>query len=176
MLGILNQFKHKQEMRESKDEILVGEIVRAMARLGCPAYGFQTDMTSQSVRFKAKTDPVLHSIVIRVDRKTGGSAIADRLIGSKAVLTFQAEVKNLLADPDDLLHMYRTDLQNIFKMPMMGDVRLDHQLNSILATKKVFVDIDHYILQGEDGVGRTTQLLQQTISELKAKLTPYKKA
>jgi hypothetical protein len=176
MLGLLNQFMHKREMRESKDEILVGEIVRAMARLGCPAYGFLTDATSQSVRFKTKSDPVLHSIVIRVDRKTGGSALGEALIGSKAVLTFQAEVKNLLADPDDLIHMYRTDLQNIFKMPIMGDVRLDHQLNSVLATKKVFIDLDEYILKGEDGVARTTHLLQQIISELKGRLAQYKKA
>jgi hypothetical protein len=176
MLGILNQFKHKQEMRESKDEILVGEIVRAMARLGCPAYGFATDITSQSVRFKPKADPVLHSIIVRVDRKTGGSMLGDAIMGSKAVLTFQAEVKNLLADPDDLIHMYRTDLQNIFKMPMMGDVRLDHQLNSILATKKVFIDLDQYILKGDEGVARTTQLIQQVVSELKGKLAPYKKA
>jgi hypothetical protein len=176
MLGLLNQFKHKQEMRESKDEILVGEIVRAMARLGCPAYGFMTDMTSQSVRFKPKGDPVLHSIIIRVDRKTGGSAIGDRLMGSKAVLTFQAEVKNLLADPDDLIHMYRTDLQNIFKMPMLGDVRLDHQLNSVFATKQTIIDIDKYILKGDEGVANLTQLLTSLITELRNKLAPYKKA
>jgi len=176
MLGLLNQFVHKREMRESKDEILVGEIVRAMARLGCPAYGFMTDATSQSVQFKAKSDPILHSIAIRVDRKTGGSALGEALIGSKAVLSIQAEVKNLLADPDDLVHMYRTDLQNIFKMPMLGDIRLDHQLNSVLATKKIVIDIDQYILKGEEGVTRTTQLIQQVVSELKGKLAPYKKA
>ena len=37
---------------------------------------------------------------------------------------------------------------NIFKVPMLGDVRLDHQLNSILATKKNLIDIDAYILKG----------------------------
>lgn len=175
MLSFINQFKHKQEMRESKDEILVGEIVRAMARLNSPAFGFHTDDTSQTVRFKPRGDTVLHSVMIRVDRKTGGGAIQDALVGSKAVVTFQAEVKNMLADPDDLIHMYRTDLQNIFKMPLLGDVRLDHQLNSILATKRVFIDIDAYILKGEPGVSALVAMLQGHLGELRSKLVPYKK-
>lgn len=36
MLGFLQNFAHKSEMRESRDEMLVGEIVRAMARRGHP--------------------------------------------------------------------------------------------------------------------------------------------
>ena len=176
MLSFLNQFKHNQEMRESKDEILVGEIVRAMARMGCPAIGFHADTGFQSLRFKPIRDQLLHSLIVVVDRKTGGSALQQAIVGSKAVITVQAEIKNYLADPDDLIHMYRTDLQNIFKIPMMGDVRLDHQLNSILGTKKLVVDIDGYILKGEESVGRLTQLLQTTIGELREKLAPYKKA
>lgn len=176
MLSFLNQFKHGQEMRESKDEILVGEVVRAMSRLGCPAFGFVAGSGEQLVRFKPFRDPLLNSIIIVVDRKTGGSALQQAVLGSKAVLAFTAEIKNLLADPDDLIKMYRTDLQNIFKMPMLGDIRLDHQLNSVLATKRVMIDIDDYILKGEESVGRTTQLVQSVVGELREKLAPYKKA
>jgi hypothetical protein len=176
MLSFLNQFKHGQEMRESKDEILVGELVRAMARLGCPAFGFVAGTGEQYVKFKPVRDPLLNSIILLVDRKTGGSMLQQAIIGSKASLTFTAEIKNLLADPDDLIKMYRTDLQNIFKMPMFGDVRLDHQLNSVLATKRVMIDIDDYILKGEESVGRTTQLIQSVVGELREKLAPYKKA
>jgi hypothetical protein len=176
MLSFLNQFKHNQEMRESKDEILVGELVRAMMRLGSPAIGFAANAGLQSVRFKPVGDAVLHSVIITVDRKTGDSMLQQAIVGSKAVLTIQAEIKNYLADPDDLVHMYRTDLQNMFKMPLMGDVRLDHQLNSILGTKKVIVDIDDYILKGEESVGRMTHLLQSVVAELRGKLAPYKKA
>jgi hypothetical protein len=176
MLSFLNQFKHSQEMRESKDEILVGEIVRAMARMGCPAIGFKADTGFQSIRFKPVRDQLLNSVIVVVDRKTGGGALSQAVLGSKAVITMQAEIKNYLADPDDLIHMYRTDLQNIFKIPMMGDVRLDHQLNSILATKKLVIDIDRYILKGEESVGNLTHLLQSTLSELREKLAPYKKA
>jgi hypothetical protein len=176
MLSFLSQFKHNQEMRESKDEILIGEIVRGMSRLKAPATGFFAGTGEQTVRFKPLGDPVLNAVLIRLDRKTGGSALQQALIGSQATITVQAEVKNYLADPDDLVHMYRTDLANIFKIPMLGDVRLDHQLNSILATKKVFIDIDDYILKGEESAQRTAQLLNGLLAELRQKLAPYKKA
>jgi hypothetical protein len=176
MFSFLSQFKHSQEMRESKDEILVGEIVRAMSRLQAPATGFFAGTGEQTVRFKPLNDPLLNAVVITLDRKTGGSALQQAIVGSKATVTVQAEVKNYLADPDDLIHMYRTDLANIFKIPMLGDVRLDHQLNSVLATKKVMIDLDQYILKGEESAQHTTQLLNSILTELRQKLAPYKKA
>lgn len=176
MFSMLSNFKHRQEMRESKDEILVGEIVRAMARLQCPAFGFMANTDYQAVRFKPATDNILHSVIIIVDRKTGDGMLQQALLGSKATITFQAEIKNYLADPDDLVNMYKTDLANIFKVPMLGDIRLDHQLNSVLAKKKVLIDIDDYILKGEESLGRMTQLITSVVSELRSKLAPYKKA
>ena len=176
MFSFLSNFKHGQEMRESKDEILVGEIVRAMARLQCPAMSFMATTGQQNVRFKPLSDALLHSVIITLDRKTGGSALQQAVLGSKATITIQAEVKNYLADPDDLVKMYRTDIANIFKVPMLGDVRLDHQLNSILATKKNLIDIDAYILKGEESAQRLSQLLSGVIGELRQKLAPYKKA
>ena len=175
MLSFLSNFKHSQEMRESKDEILIGELVRAMSRLQAPAVGFYASTGQQTIKFKPVNDPILNSILLTVDRKTGGSALQQAVIGSKATVTMQAEVKNYLADPDDLIHMYKTDLANMFKIPMLGDVKLDHQLNSILATKRVMIDLDNYILKGEESANLTTQFLTGLLGELRQKLQPYKK-
>jgi hypothetical protein len=176
MFSLLSNFKHKQEMRESKDEILVGEIVRAMARLNCPAIGFIANSDFQAMRFKPVGDKVLNSIIIQLDRKTGDSMLQAALLGSQATLMVQAEVKNYLADPDDLVKMYRTDLANIFKIPMLGDVRLDHQLNSVLGTKKVLINIDNYILKGDESANNLMNLIRGIVNELHGKLAPYKKA
>jgi hypothetical protein len=175
MLSFLSKFQHSQEMRESKDEILIGELVLAMAKLGCPAIKFHAGDDHQAVTFRPKDDHVLHTITVILDRKTGTSMVQQALIGSKATLTFQAEVKNYLADPDDLLHMYKTDLQNIFKVPLLGDTRLDHQLNSVLATRKRIIDIDDYILKGEASSQRLQELLAATVADLRDKLAQYKK-
>ena len=131
MFSFLSRFKHQQEMRESKDEILIGEMVLAMQRLGAPAIGFRADAGLQYVRYKPISDPVLNSVVLTLD-------------------------------------------QNIFKMPLLGEIRLDHQLNSVLATKKVIIDIDQYILNPEAQT-RLYNLLGSTIHELREALRRYKK-
>jgi hypothetical protein len=176
MFSFLSKFQHRQEMRESKDEMLIGELVVAMAQRRSPAIRFHADTGRQAVTFKPVDDAVLHTITVILDRKTGDSALQQALIGSKATLTVQAEVKNFMADPDDLVHMYRTDLQNIFKMPLLGDIRLDHQLNSVLATRKLIIDIDGHIGTDEASAKRLSDLLSKTIDELRVRLQPYKKA
>ncbi len=175
MFSFMSKFQHKQEMRESKDEILIGELVLAMARLDYQVITFHASDDWQAVTFKPKNDPILNTVSVILDRKTGGSALGQALLGSKATLKFQAEVKNRIADPDDLINMYKTDIQNIFKMPILGDTRLDHQLNSVLATRQNIIEIDKYILKGEESTQRLTELLETSIGELREKLTQYKK-
>jgi len=162
-------------MRESKDEILIGELVLAMSRLDYQVITFHASDDWQAVTFKPKNDPILNTVSIILDRKTGESAVGQAIFGSKATLKFQAEVKNRIADPDDLINMYKTDLQNIFKMPILGDTRLDHQLNSVMATRQNIIEIDKYILKGEESTQRLQELLETSITELREKLAQYKK-
>ena len=175
MISILNQFNNRAEVRESKDEILVGEIVRAMARQGFVSIAFAADTDRQRVTFKALNDPVLSFMHIILDRKTGGGALSQALLGAKATLTFSAEVKNYIADPDDLIAMYRTDLANIFRMPVLGGVKLNHELNSVLATTTKIIEINNYVLKGEQGVQGLIALLDGTINDLRERLRQYKK-
>lgn len=175
MFDLLQNFAHKSEIRESKDEILVGEVVRAMARMGYVTIHFTANDDLQRVRFKALGDPVLHSVFVTLNRMSGTGALSAALVGSKATLTFTAEVKNRMADPDDLLAMYKTDLANLFKMPVLGGIKLNHELSSVLATSSELVDIDRYVLKGEAGVERLTALLRARIDALREKLAPYKK-
>ncbi len=176
MFGLMSSFAHKAEIRESKDEIMVGEIVRAMARQGFPAISFRAHDDRQMIRFLCVGDAVLHSVFIDLDRKTGTGALSSAVLGSKATLRITAEIKNLLTDPDDIVNMYKTDLANLFKLPAIGGIKLNHELNSVLATTQTVVEIDHYVLKGEEGVGKLTGLLQGTIGRLREKLEPYKKS
>ena len=175
MFNILAQFKHKTELRESKDEILIGEIVRAMARAGHPSISFQAHSDRQMVRFKTLRDPVLYSVHIVLDRKSGTSALSAAIIGSKATPRVTAEIRNRLTDPDDLVAMYKTDLANLFKIPVMGGVKLNHELDSVFATTTRIIEIDDYVFKGEAGVDKMTALLTQTIDKLKQALEPYKR-
>lgn len=175
MFSFLSKFQYRAEMRESKDEILIGELIMVMAALGYHTIRFHAHDDWQAVTFKPKNDTVLHTMSLILDRKTGDSVLQQALVGSRATLRFQGEVKNYLADPDDLINMYKTDLQNVFKMPILGNVRLDHQLNSVLATRIHVIDIDKYILK-EGTREYLTELVTKTIDELRERLQQYKKA
>ena len=175
MFGMFAKFAHKAELRESKDEILVGEIVRAMARQGHPTIRFQANDDRQLVQFKTLTDPVLHAVTVMLDRKSGTGALSAALIGSKATLTLVGETRNYIADPDDLVAMYKTDLANMFKMPVMGGIKLNHELNSVFARTTMVIEIDDYVFKGDKGVQKMVDLLAKTIAKLTAKLQPFKR-
>jgi hypothetical protein len=185
LLGIVNKFKHKGELRESKDEILVGELVYLFAQQGWPCMGFTrrllgaevagTTDDMQNVRFRTPADPVLHSVHVKLDRKTGSGAIGAALLGSKATLYVTCEVKNQLADPDDLVKQWATDIKNIMRMPLLGQVRVNHELNSIFAQKGALIDIDDFVLKGEEGRNALNALLLGSVDELREVLRPYKK-
>lgn len=175
MISILSQFAHKAEVRESKDEMLVGEIVRAMYRRNCVSTGFFANNDYQRVRFSVRQDPVLHNVYITLNRLSGTGAISSAIFGSKATLTITAEIKNYISDPDDLLEMYRTDLANIFKLGVMGGIKLNHELNSVFATTSMVIEIDDYVLKGDPGVEKLVKTLSEQIGKLREKLQPYKK-
>lgn len=175
MFKLLNQFAHKAELRESKDEIMVGEIVRAMSRQGWPTIEFIAHDDRQSVRFLTRDDETLHSVYVVLDRKTGTGAVSGALFGSKATLKISAEVRNRLSDPDDLVNMFKTDLANILKLPVIGGIKLNHELNSIYATQTKIIEIDNYVGKGDKGVESLARLLRNAVNELRVKLKPYKK-
>ena len=176
MFNFITKFAHKAELRESKDEIMVGEIVRAMARRGFPSIGFNAGDDRQRVRFLSISDPLLHSIFVTLDRRTGSGMVSEALLGSKATLTLTAEIKNKLSDPDDLVNMYRTDLANLFKLPVVGGIKLNHELNSVFASRTHIIEIGQFVGQGTEGVQALESFLQSGIAELAEKLQPYKKA
>ncbi len=176
-MGLFNFFADRErqaELRESKDEMLAGEIVRAMSRKGWPSVSYWSNNDFQRIQFKAITDPVLSAVYIQLDRKTGGGALTDALLGSKATLFVTCEVRNFLADPDDLVQMYRTDLANLFKLSWK-DVRINHEYNAIHGTTKQIIEINDFVGKGQEGVENLIALLNREITRIREKLAPYKK-
>ncbi len=174
-MSVAANFRHKAEIRESKDEILIGEIVRAMARQGHVADQFVADGDLQRVRFRMDDDDVLSYVHVALDRKTGEGRVASALVGSKATLSVAGEVKNLLSDPDDVLGMWRTDFRNIARLGIRGNVKVDHEMNSIIGKTTDLIEIDDYVLKGEEGVSALVAHLDDRISRVREELRPYKK-
>ena len=167
--------ERKAELRESKDEMMIGEVVRAMARKGFPTVEFRSNADFQRVKFKTPGDPVLSAVYVQLDRLTGSSALGSALMGSKAKLFVTCEVKNFLADPDDLVAMYRTDMANLFKVSWK-DVRINHEYNAIHGTTKQVIEISTYVDKGDQGTHALVQKLDAEIARIREKLAPYKKS
>ena len=174
VLKVAANFRHKAEIRESKDEILIGEIVRAMARQGHVADEFAADDDLQRVRFRMD-DEVLSYVHVGLDRKTGEGRIASAVIGSKATLSVAGEVKNLLSDPDDVVGMWKTDFRNIAKLGMRGNVKVDHEFNSIVGRTTDLIEIDKFVLCGDEGLQRLIAHLEDRIDRVRNELRGYKK-
>jgi hypothetical protein len=176
-MGLMSFFadrERKAELRESKDEMLVGEIVRAMSRKGWPSTGFYAHADYQRLKFKAIGDDVFSAIYITIDRKTGDGALSSALLGSKATMFFTCEVRNYLADPDDLVSMYRTDLANLFKLSW-ADVKINHEYNAIHGTTKQIIEIDRFVGKGAQGTAELVKLVEGELHRVREKLRPYKK-
>ena len=176
-MSLLNFFadrERKAELRESKDEMMIGEVIRAMSRKGFPTVNFWSHSDYQRIKFKTPSDPVLSAVYVQLDRLTGSGALSSAIMGSKATLFITCEVKNFLADPDDLVAMYRTDMANLFKVSWK-DVRINHEYNAIHGTTKQIIEIGKYVDKGADGERALVALLDSQIDMIRQKLAPYKK-
>ena len=176
-MGFFNQvanYAHKAELRESKDEILVGELIRSLSHRGWRVCQVVAHSDRQQVAFKLPGDEALSRVTIMVDRRSGSGALTQSL-GSKTVVSVAAEMRNDVADPDDLAAMWRTDLANLFKVPVRGEVRVNHQLNKVTARTFDMVDLDQMV-QGHqvNAAGFVDWLLGMT-DNLREHLRPHKK-
>ncbi|MBI3925135.1 MAG: hypothetical protein HY319_06310 [Armatimonadetes bacterium] len=158
MLKSLTSVFQKFQEWSSKDEIIFGEIVRLMVERGYPLIGFEAGEDRQCGRFLLDQD-VLYAVRIVLDKK----------IGSVSVLNLTAEVRNKLADPDDMISMFKTDLMNIAKIPLLGQIKLNHEYNTIYATVSAFKSLNTYTGSRVGEVN--TDLLRQDLDEILNRLT-----
>ena len=181
-MGILDIFanvSHSLELHESMDEILFGEIVTLFHKRGWPVFRMEsvslgdTMGDKQVVTFRTYGDDVLYSLKIVLDRKTGG--VASLVVGNKATLTLVGEVKNFLVDPDAIIENLVTDLRNLFKIPIFGNIRVNHEHNSIFAQTTLVIEIGDFIRNRELGREKLKQTIFSNIERIKQHLRRYKK-
>lgn len=174
LFNAMTNYSHKSELRESKDEIVCGELIRGLSHNGWRCHRIVADSGRQLIGFKLPDDEVLSAVYIVVDRKTGSGAVSAGM-GSRTAIGFTAEIRNKVSDPDDLAAMWKTDLANLFKVPVAGEVRINHQLNTVTARTYYVVNLDQYVsgttVQTQPLVGWTIE----QVNALREHLRPLKK-
>ena len=98
LFSAVTNYAHKAELRESKDEIVVGELIRGLSHRGWTMFQLVAHSDRQQMGFKIPGDPVISRAFILVDRRTGSGALTAGL-GSKTTVRFAAEMRHLVADP-----------------------------------------------------------------------------
>ena len=176
LFNAMTSHAHKSELRESKDEIVCGEIIRGLSHRDWRCFRIVADSGQQTVGFKLPGDPVLHAVYIVIDRKTGSGAISSGLgAGSRTVLGFTAEMRNKVSDPDDLAIMWKTDFANMFKIPVAGEVRVNHQLNTVNARTYQLINLDHYVTGSTLNAEPLVDWIVSQVDALRENLRPLKK-
>lgn len=174
LFNAMTNYAHKSELRESKDEIVCGELIRGLSHRGWRCFRIVADSDRQVMGFKLPGDPVLSAVYIMVDRRSGSGAVSASL-GSRTVIGFTAEMRNKVSDPDDLAMMWKTDLANLFKMPIAGEVRVNHQLNTVNARTYHVVNLDDYVKGSTVSVGQLVDWTTGQVDALRERLRPLKK-
>jgi len=164
--GLTNLFQGFQEWT-SKDEIIFGEIVRIFVEQGRPVITFTAQEGRQSARFLIQNE-VLFSLTVTLNK----------MLGPASVLTLMAEVRNKLADPDDMIEMFKTDFGNIAKIPIFGDIKINHEYNTVYAETSLVRSLNGYL--GKEVGDVNSEALAKDLDEMVARLTEalakYKKS
>jgi hypothetical protein len=174
LFNAMTNYAHRSELRESKDEIICGEIIRGLSHRGWRCHRIVAHSDRQQIGFKLPGDPVLSAVYLVIDRKSGSGAISQSL-GSRTVVGFVAEMRHKVSDPDDLATMWRTDLANLFKLPVAGEVRVNHQLNTVNARTYHMVDLDQYVQTTSVTAGPLVDWIAAQVDALREQLRPLKK-
>lgn len=149
----------------AKDEMVFAEIVRIFQKKGHPCIGIEVSDGCQSGRFLMEGE-VLFALRVTLDKKIAGAG----------VLSITAEVRNKMADPDDMITMAKTDFSNIAKIPMLGAIKVNHEYNTIFAKSVTVKKISSYI--ESRGIVNSSQLeadLMDIVNKLEETLRKFKK-
>ncbi|WP_456419260.1 hypothetical protein [Methanocaldococcus infernus] len=146
MFNILREIKHSKELISAKDEIFVGELIRYMYKNGGYLINISSSEHSHNLTFKFKNSKI-YKLNVSVERKVDG--LASKLIGSQTLLTLEVIKKKELIEPEEVIKMIETDLKNMLKVPLFGQVKIDHDLNYIKARTTYIIDLNKFIHEKE---------------------------
>jgi hypothetical protein len=148
--------------------------VSGLSHQGWRPFRITADSDKQTMGFKVPGDDVLSAVYITVDRKSGSGSISQAM-GSRTLIGFTVEMRNKVSDPDDLAIMWKTDFANLLKMPVAGEVRVNHQLNTVNARTYYLVNLDDYVKGSTVDTSALLPWIVQQVEVLKERLRPLKK-
>jgi len=154
---------HRRELEESREEILIGEVIAWMAEAGYPVIGIASDVDYQRIRFRTPKDPVVHSVLVAVDRIHSTK--------HQASLMIRGEARVYASSPDEILSTH-LKLEKMMAQPLKpGEWKVSRQTNTLFAATERTVHLTE--LLSDKGRGELGKTLKKTLASLKDTLTPF---
>ena len=172
MRNLLSQFRHKVDLHESQGEIILGEVVRAMARLGYPSVSFRLQGEGQLVQFRTVGHPALYAVHVLIDR----SARSPTARATGASLRITAEARSRSTQAADLLRLATSHAHTEPARAFAGDIRVERELGSVLAHTHRTLDLDDHVSRGEAGARALVALLRTTLETLSDAISRHESA
>ena len=167
MHDLIRQFPHRPTTTGSRNELVVGEVVRAMARLGHPSVLFRIRETHQVLSFRTVAHAHVTALHVTIDRPTGKTALSAAMFGNQVRLHVVAEHRQRQSHPAELLHAARAQHAPAV---MEHGVHLEQEHSSILASTHIDIDIDQLQAPSEAITAPLEGLMQATILTLETAL------
>ena len=169
MNELLRQFASQTAGSDGRNERVVGELVRAMAVLGCPATRFVIRDDRQVLRFRTVSHDRMTALHATIDRPTGHSVLSKALHGERVRLVLVAEQRLRLSRPRALLEAARRQQAGPGRT---GDIRVQQDGASILARVELSLHQHATVLDSGDREEPLLDGLRQTLARLADALPP----
>lgn len=132
MHNLIRHFPPPSSTTGARHERLIGEVIRAMARLGHPSIRFQIRDDRQVLSFRATNHPAITTLHVILEQGVRSTVFSEGRLGSQLQLHIVAEQQQTLSRPEALLDVARAQHQ---APCTYGDVQVSQEHASVLASR-----------------------------------------
>jgi hypothetical protein len=164
---LIRKFSTRAHAADGCNEVVIGEVIRAMARLGHPSILFRIRDDRQILSFRATHHPTITTFHVIFDHISGQTLLSEAMFGNQIRLHVVAEQRQRLSHPAELLRA--AELQHAHAWEQ-DEVSISQEQSSTLATTTVDVQPDQLNQSNPSASKTLSTLLQAAIENLSSAL------
>ena len=173
MSDLIRRFPTHAPTTADRNEVAIGEVIRAMARLGNPSILFRIREDRQVLSFRTPTHPTITRLHVTFDRIAGSTVLTKAMFGHSVSLQVVAEQQQRLSHPAALLHAASLQHGPAWEQ---DDVRVTQEQSSTLASVRIALGPEQLRPSGTDPAASLLEVMASAIDTLSAALNAHAQA
>ena len=163
MHDLIRKFPAHASAKDGRNELVIGEVIRAMARLGHPSILFRIREDRQVLSFRAATHPTITTLHVFIERVAGSTVLTTAMFGNRVSLHVVAEQRLRLDNPAELLRAARIQCGPAWQQ---GEVRVAQEQSSTMASIRIHLESDPFAQSASNAAGRLAETMASAIETL----------